>query len=315
LQLNHNTLDLASTVGDLQTQQVLYNLSLIYDNEGAIPTHVDITAGSASTSNSLTPNVGTPINSATGAVNQVTTTIANATTIATQAQRTSSRASSTTGLSASDSWTQSWNYNPVIDGDELRRLRSLYRYALAQLTDKIFTNEYPLVQKSQTLTYAAGNGPSAPPINDELYCPDIGLKSGTGPNAHPVGCTSVTTTIQIPDERYLHKPGCILCLRDYKLYTNGSKPTVNSRLQKLNGGWLLTEQNELPPNPIYLGHYGHHDLYIREQDLWKLSDFTLFVLTATAQSAAASPSAAGSAAKKTPNNFFIDQFGNTFIQQ
>jgi len=74
-QLNHNTLDLASTVGDLQTQQVLYNLSLIMDNPGAIPTHVDLTAGSSSTTNSITPTITTPFTSSAQILAQGTTTL------------------------------------------------------------------------------------------------------------------------------------------------------------------------------------------------------------------------------------------------
>jgi hypothetical protein len=35
-QLNHNTLDFSTSVGDIQTRQVLYNLSLILDDPVAI---------------------------------------------------------------------------------------------------------------------------------------------------------------------------------------------------------------------------------------------------------------------------------------
>src|SRR5215831_5352205 len=63
-QLNYNTLDLASTVGDIQTKQVLFNLSLLHDNRGAIPTHIDLSSGTATTTNFVTPNFGTPFNTA-----------------------------------------------------------------------------------------------------------------------------------------------------------------------------------------------------------------------------------------------------------
>ncbi|HEY4406557.1 MAG TPA: hypothetical protein VGN55_18080 [Xanthobacteraceae bacterium] len=318
-QLNTNTLDLASTVGDLQTRQILFNLSLVLDNPGAIPTHVDLSGGNASTTNSITPTAGSPLNDAIGSVGQVTKTVANTVTTATQSQSTASRASGTVGISASDAWSQSWSYNPVIDGDELRRLRSLYRYALGQFDNEDLVDEYPLVQKPQTITFVTGNGSSPPPIeNDSIYCPDIGLTRmmpTKGQIGAPAGCASVTTNIQIPDERYLHEPGCILCLKRHALYTKTSIPWINKRLTALHGRWLLTERNELPTDVIFLGHYGYHDLYITPQDRPKLSEFTLFVLTATAQSAAANPSG-GSQGKKpsSGSGLFLDQFGNPFLQ-
>jgi hypothetical protein len=60
-QLNYNTLDLATSVGDIQTQQVLYNLSIILDDPAAIPTHIDLSDGTASTTNSIEPSISFPI--------------------------------------------------------------------------------------------------------------------------------------------------------------------------------------------------------------------------------------------------------------
>ncbi len=60
-QLNYNTLDLATGVGDIQTQQALYNLSVVLDDPAAIPTHVDLSEGTASTTNSIDPSISLPI--------------------------------------------------------------------------------------------------------------------------------------------------------------------------------------------------------------------------------------------------------------
>src|ERR1700753_3163634 len=74
-QLNHNTLDLASTVDSLVTKQVLDNLSKIIDNPLAVPAQVDLAAGSATTSNSITPSISDPYTKAVTATNTVMTAI------------------------------------------------------------------------------------------------------------------------------------------------------------------------------------------------------------------------------------------------
>jgi len=82
-QLNYNTLDLATSVGHIQTQEVLYNLSVILDDPAAIPTHVDLSEGTASTINSIDPSISFPIAQiiaqatvAAGTANQLQNTLA-----------------------------------------------------------------------------------------------------------------------------------------------------------------------------------------------------------------------------------------------
>jgi hypothetical protein len=109
----------------------------------------------------------------------------------------------------------------------------------------------------------------------------------------------------------MHYPNCILCLADessdakFRVF-NGKRSRlsgyyVNYVLKDLAGDdpqtrWLLTEQDTLPAEYESLGHFGHHDLFIAAGDRWKLSQFTLFVLLATAQSDAESASAGGGGA-------------------
>ena len=69
-QLNYNTLELASTVGNLQTGQVLSNLSLFMDNPAALPAHIDLSAGTASTTYSVNPTITTPLSAATSSLSQ-----------------------------------------------------------------------------------------------------------------------------------------------------------------------------------------------------------------------------------------------------
>lgn len=116
-QLNFNTLDVASTVQDVYYQQTLLNLSRTIDDPMAIPSQVDLAAGTIQTTGSVTPGATAPLSRTvtrgpTNAITGFTTAGAGA------------------SLSASDSWTQNWNISPITDADTLRNLRALYRYAV-----------------------------------------------------------------------------------------------------------------------------------------------------------------------------------------
>jgi hypothetical protein len=389
-QLNYNTLDLATSVGNIQTQQVLYNLSLILDDPAAIPTHVSLSDGSASTNNSIQPGINSPLSQT---IAQATATAG----IANQLENTLSHTGMSASISAQNLYSQNWDYTPVTDGDELRRLRALYKYALGTVThapcpiqrelaacERPFGNEdllldYPLVTKSVNVSYTNNAD-----TTNSIYCQDIGVRSvtyktnasnkavdkngitledwqgrwkpnpndsncdkpnnlqctGTGgktlsqwdalwrPGILTQYCASVTDTITVPDETYLHRPSCILCLRQKgrtALYTplpkayagsSADRLTVNERLQLLGGAqfpWLYRDSDALPPSAVWLGHFAKHDLYISKSEKWKLSDFTLFVATATAQSAARGGGGSsgesqgrGQAASTTPSSVFVN---------
>jgi hypothetical protein len=301
-QLNHNTLELASTVGDIQTQQVLYNLGLMYDNPAAIPTHVDLSGGSAATTNAVNPTIGAPFNAATSTVD----TVARAATTTTTTQGTVSNAASTVSLQMQDQWTQNWSYDPVTGGEELRRLRALYLFALGFMNQADLIREYPLVEKGQQVNYGSGQG-GAEISNDPIYCPDIGLvtNGGTtediGRTQKPGGktaaqCSGVSTNIQIPDEHFLHEPGCILCIGKRELYTRRSRLWVNPRLAPLNGGWLLI--NSTAEDAKALGVFAGQQISVRRRDLFKLAEFTLFILSATEQSSTGAASGGGGGGSK-----------------
>jgi hypothetical protein len=389
-QLNHNTLELATSVGNIQTQQVLYNLSLILDDPAAIPTHVTLSDGSASTNNSIQPDISSPL---AQSIAQTTATAG----IANQLQSTLSHTGMSASISAQNLYSQSWDYTPVTDGDELRRLRALYKYALGTLAhapcpvqhelvacERPFGNEdllldYPPITKLVNVAYTNNAD-----TTNSIYCQDIGVRSVTyktnasnkavdkngitledwqrrwkpnpndgncaksdslqctGTAGKTLGqwdalwkpgtltqyCASVTDTITVPDEAYLHRPSCILCLRQKgraALYTPvpkahagsaADKLTVNERLQLLSGAqfpWLYRDGDPLPPDAVWLGHFAKHDLYIRKSEKWKLSDFTLFVATATAQSTASNRSNSsgesqgrGQAASTTPSSVLVN---------
>jgi hypothetical protein len=116
-QLNFNTLDVADTVSDLYTKQVLSNLSKFIDNQYAIPSMIDLSAGTIQTTNSVTPSVTAPLGHTVvrGPSAAVTST---------------SLAGSGLSVSAADSWQQNWNVAPVNDADTLRNMQAVYRYVV-----------------------------------------------------------------------------------------------------------------------------------------------------------------------------------------
>jgi hypothetical protein len=288
------------------------------DNPAALPAHVDLSAGTASTTYSINPTITTPLSAASSTVNQVVNTVSKTPGTASEWQRTGTLAGASASATASDAWAQSWSYEPIIDGEELRRLRALYGYALGVLPDHIFVYDYPLVRKPQTLSYAGVKAVKGSPNKlVSLYCPDLGFRSpGTADSqqvtqtdlvsktsktttttkgsTQPADCDKVAIQTQIPDEQFLHEPGCIICMRDrYGVYQSNTALGINPKLRlDLHGGWLLNETGADLPDLIFLGHFGHHNLFIRREDQWKLSEFTLFVLTATAQSSVGTAAAA-----------------------
>jgi hypothetical protein len=117
-QLNYNTLDVASTIDSLYVKQTLNNLSKFIDNGEALPSQIDVAAGTIQTSNSIAPAVtGVPL------TNTVVRTGVGAV-------MSSSHSGAAVGVTASDSWQQSWTIAPITDGDSLRNLRALYRYVV-----------------------------------------------------------------------------------------------------------------------------------------------------------------------------------------
>lgn len=127
-QLNFNTLDIANSVGDVYTREVLLNLSRFIDNPHAVPSFIDLSAGTVQTSNTITPSVGTPLSR-------------SLTSGPTGALTSGMLAGSTFNLSATDNWQQNWNVGPVNDANILRNFQALYRNAVG-FPDASLRSEY-----------------------------------------------------------------------------------------------------------------------------------------------------------------------------
>ena len=180
-QLNYNTLDLASTVDSLVTDQVLTNLAKVLESPYAIPSQVAISTGTVTTNNSITPSFTAPLNVMTTATNTVATTFAAATSSTVTKTATSTKPNVGFTANAVDQWTQTWGVSPLTDPDQLRRLRSLYQYGAGYLTPPEFLCSYPLIEKSA--------GAPAPPLGTVTYPTSDGksvtVTIGASPNPPP----------------------------------------------------------------------------------------------------------------------------------
>ena len=293
-QLNYNTLDLASTVDSLVTKQVLDNLSKTIDNPMAIPAQVDLAAGSATTSNSITPNISDPYTRALTATNTFTSAAASTVTNTTTSTVTHASSPQSAGLNVSDTWQQNWTISPVTGSDDLRRLRAIYRYQFSG-DEGALKAEYPLIKQTRTATIKMPAGSVECPLGkvwsekDKKYVDSAGDCSESVP-------------VQANDPSFLEPPGCVLCAKSVtrKLYTYDTLPKtdikdlyVNPRLPnrwlywKNLPGALNSFEPKLPEDAVSLGIYGHHELFIRAGDQSKLSEFTLFIREATGQGASA----------------------------
>jgi hypothetical protein len=135
-QLNYNTLDIAARVDDLYVNQALANLSKTIDNHYAIPSQIDVAAGTVQTSASVTPSISYPLSKTV--LTSGTGTITS-----------ESLAGSGLTVGASDAWQQSWTISPITDGDNLRNLRALYRYVVVE--DAKLEIEYTPADKKASL--------------------------------------------------------------------------------------------------------------------------------------------------------------------
>jgi hypothetical protein len=283
-QLNHNTMDLASTTDDLLQRQVLHNLERFIDSDAAIPAQIVITSGAASTTNSLTPSISAPFANGVNGT-QVT------------------RPAITGSLSASDTWSQNWGFAPINDVYQMRRLSALYRYAVDG-DAAAFVQNYPPLFKSINITRsdclrdaqgrvlitikktsASGNQ------RDVTLCATATGQSGA--NGLSVGATTLSDVELVPDEHYLKGPACAVCMRRHLSKT---RLVPNERLQP---GWLRwrnlpgagSRPERLPlPGDQPLGTFGHHELFAAQGQGSKFAEFTLFILAASTQTDATSAS-------------------------
>lgn len=300
-QLNYNTQDLASTVDTLVTDQVLSNLAKFINSPNAIPSQITILTGTVTTNDVVNPTITSPLNLATAVTNTAANTLGAtpSTTLTNAAVKTQSNLGAT--LLGTDQWTQTWGIAPLIDPDQLRRLRVLYQFGAGQISERDLRCNYPIIQMKP------GGGSDTSQTAKVTVPVDGANRTVTlelGPSEMPkpkttyvIDCKSHTYAINA-DPAFLNNPSCVICLPDH--YVAGSQVfhlEVNRRLQN---NWLRYSDGPfaLPEGAIMLGHYQHKYLYVAsKEDLSSFYEFALFVLEATAQSAT---SATGQSLGKGP---------------
>jgi hypothetical protein len=290
-QLNYNTIDIANNSDSLLTKQILYNLSTYIDSAIAVPAQIVVTGGTASTSNSVTPSVNSPID------RSLTVTTTNA------VSRTSSIASPTVGLSANDGWTQSYTFAPITDPDKTKRLDSLYRYALYWSSEangsERFVSNFPLIYKSVNYSEPlclVGKKPDG--TSETVEVPADSKKvcaTSVNSNAAARGQATRSFSTQVADEHYLAGPTCIVC---------GSRKRLHIS-KKIAGPWLHWQNAAGDPVPpgrevrsgdVFLGRSSGHSFFASSENAQKFVDFSIAVQSASTVASGGSANSATASA-------------------
>jgi len=221
--LNSNMLDVASTVDDLATRQVVFNLVRVKENQFALPSQVQIQSGQVAAGSSVTPSISTPLNSSiVTAINRSTTPALNSTW---------TYPNISTNVAGTASNTDSWNIQLVQDPEQLRRLRLLYQYGAHEIEARDVLCEYPVPQLPQQSENAAkGKQAQAPKrryirtrYTISLTIPSLKdtrmvrakFDSGSGlSQTCPWGGYGKNFAVMIgenPDPAFLNFPNCVLC--------------------------------------------------------------------------------------------------------
>jgi hypothetical protein len=258
-QLNYNTLDVAGTIDDLLTSQVIYNLARFLDNPSGNPAQVSIGSGSVTTTNGASLTLAAPL---TTAVTATSTAATAAGAILPAITRSTSGLAGAFSLTpgATNQASQNWALTTDTDSDQERRLRALYRYATRATSLKHLCKEYALIATSPAM--------SQPTPGEQAV------------------------TVPVLDGQFLREPGCVICSITANSNSIYEKPQsgrfcprsadmyVNPRLTR---DWLVPIRGELGPRQIdglaYIGRYGDWTLYTQNPEQYH--QFLLFILEAT----------------------------------
>ncbi|MDX7952422.1 hypothetical protein P7D22_14720 [Lichenihabitans sp. Uapishka_5] len=122
-QLNYNTVEISSTIGDMYTREMLNNLSRFVDDPNSIPSQVLLSGGTFQTTNTVQPSVSFPFSS------QVLHTLSSTGAAITRTS-TDTLAGAGAGVQGVNSAQQNYTVSPLSDANTLRNQQALYRYAV-----------------------------------------------------------------------------------------------------------------------------------------------------------------------------------------
>jgi hypothetical protein len=198
--LTENTLDVATTVDDLNTRQVLFNLVKTKEQQFALPSQLQISGGSVGGSSSLTPSLSFPVTPSLSTTTSATTTSASRTITTSWGQ-----AAVGGGVNGSAMNMDSWQVTFMQDPEQYRRLRLLYQYGADQISWGDLACRYPIPelpadqQQSQTEQGSA-------PIRRYVRVLGQGEKEFIGCNP-----PNVVLVGDNPNPAFLNFPDCIIC--------------------------------------------------------------------------------------------------------
>jgi hypothetical protein len=232
----------ASTLPDLQYQQVLDNLARFADNPSALPWHVNFREGTTQITDSASGGAAVDIGPPANTLPQ---------------------------LFGSRTVVVQWGMTPVIDSVELRLLRVAYRRALGspEMPDPEFLNELAHELKNQFPSNADQRDES------ELFYE----YSSRGVRDYSEFDAKVTTT---NDDEICDGPEALASARS-PLARNVCRQldVIRRDLTRIQPGWFhVGGKRDVPRDACFVGRHGHRYVWVGPEGREALTEFTLTVM-------------------------------------
>ena len=242
VRLRKDTVGQASTLTDLQYQQVLANLALLSENPEALPWHVNIREGTTQITDTLSGGVAVELGPPSDSLPQ---------------------------LFGTRTLVAQWGMSPVIDPTELRLLRFAYRRAhgSAEMPDPEFLDDLVRELRAQ-----AG---ITPDLRDETEL-FFEFHAKHAVDYHDLDANIVTTN----DPGSWSDQGAATGARSPLARDVGRQIEGLMRdLSRIRAGWFHSgRKRDVPKNACYVGHHGHSYVWVNADGRAALSEFTLTVL-------------------------------------
>lgn len=248
-QLSIGTVNVASTIEEIEKNQAIANFSRIADDAFALPSLVSIVGGTVQVVNTVNPSVSFPL---TSMFARVSSSSPSATTTTAGAGAT---------VSGTISWQQNFNIVPITDPFTIRNISALYR----------------------AVVYCDPNNPGAwlgsyrRPPSPPGHARDQNSPLTQQPDM-PAGYIGYQVPRLygrfdqlMPDPYALENPNCVLCIdEDATTPQNNQqlreKTTINARV--FGECWLYhstTDSSDSPPaGSKFLGSFGNKIFYVRK---------------------------------------------------
>jgi hypothetical protein len=187
--VNSNLLDVAETVDDLATRQVVFNLARTKQSKFALPAQVQILSGQVGASSSVSPGISGPLSAS------LLSSIGQGGGAPTSTSHSINVPNVGAALGATAGTQDSYSINFVQEPEQLRRLRLLYQYGAHEISAKDLLCQYPVPEISQS---------------QQPNRPERRYVRVAGNQINPCRPPDVVL-VDNPDPAFLSFPGCVLC--------------------------------------------------------------------------------------------------------